>query len=162
MAVRELGKALNNQTLRDLGDYLLSTEIVATQVYWQIKSTNTIYPQPFANNGVVGILWETKVDYATWFGANVEFIYGIQMLPFNQITTRHLDREWLTQTRPIWSVAIDKNGTEEGWKGTLLLADSIVDPNRYIAHLDECFGDIFNVFFTLFNIGPIFLMLFTI
>lgn len=113
-----------------MGDYLLSTEIVATKVYWQIKSNQSIYPQPYAKNGVVGILWETKVDYATWFGGNVEFIYGIQMLPFNDITSQYLDREWLTQTRPIWSVAIDKSSTEEGWVGFLLLADSIVDPNR--------------------------------
>lgn len=129
-AVRELGKATNNQTLHDLGDYLLSSEIVATKTYWQIKSPSSIYEQPYAKNGVVGILWETKVDYATWFGANVEFIYGIQMLPFNAITTQHLDKDWLKETRSIWSAPINNAATEEGWRGFLLLADAIVDPNR--------------------------------
>ena len=129
-AVRELGKALNNQTLHDLGDYLLSTEIIATKTYWQIKKQSAIYPEPYAKNGVVGILWETKVDYATFFGSNVEFIYGIQMLPFNDITTKHLDRDWLSQTRSIWSKPINTDEIEEGWKGILLLADSIVDSNR--------------------------------
>lgn len=129
-AVRELGVALKNQSLQDLGDYLLSTEIVATKTYWQIKSTNKIYPEPYSKNGVVGILWETKVDYATWFGGNVEFIYGIQMLPFTEITPSYLDRQWLTETRPVWSVPIDSAKIEEGWKGFLLLSDSIVDPKR--------------------------------
>lgn len=129
-AVRELGKALNNQTIEDLGDYLLSSEIHATKIYWQIKQPSNIYPASFAH-GVVGILWETKVDYATWFGANVEFIYGIQMLPFNDITQQYLDSNWLKESRPEWSKGLQSSAIEEGWKGFLLLADALVDPNQY-------------------------------
>jgi hypothetical protein len=114
-----------------LGDYLLSTEILATKTYWHIKkSSNKIYDSPFSDNGVVGIIWETKADYATFFGLNVEFIYGIQMLPFNDISYQYLDKEWLTETRSIWAPAIDRGNIEEGWKGFLLLADAIVNPNR--------------------------------
>ncbi|RMZ93126.1 glycoside hydrolase family 81, partial [Brachionus plicatilis] len=129
-AVRELGKMTGNQTLEDLGDYLLSTEIHATIVYWQVKKNSQIYSEPFSKNGVVGILWETKVDYATWFGGNVEFIYGIQMLPFTEITPSHLKKDWLTETRPIWSKSLSSGSIEEGWKGFMLMADAIVDPNR--------------------------------
>ena len=110
---------------------MLSTEILATKTYWHIKkSSNKIYDSPFADNGVVGIIWETKADYATFFGLNVEFIYGIQMLPFNDITQQYLDKEWLTQTRSNWAPAIDRGNIEEGWKGFLLLADAVVNPNR--------------------------------
>lgn len=28
---------------------------------------------------VTGIFFESKVDYTTWFGANVEYIHGIQV-----------------------------------------------------------------------------------
>jgi hypothetical protein len=115
---------------QDLGDYLLSSEILATKTYWQIKKSTKIYDSPFSDNGIVGILWETKADYATFFGLNVEFIYGIQMLPFNGITQLYLDKEWLTQTRSIWAPSIDSGNIEEGWKGFLLLADAIVNPNR--------------------------------
>ena len=79
--MRELAKALNDSNLLDLGDYLVSTEIYSSQIYWQIKQSEDIYSSPYKENGVVGILWETKVDYATFFGLNVEYIYGIQMLP---------------------------------------------------------------------------------
>lgn len=30
---------------------------------------------------VTGILFEMKVDYTTWFGANPEYIHGIQVRP---------------------------------------------------------------------------------
>lgn len=129
-AVRELGKITGNQTLEDLGDYLLSSEIHATIVYWQIRKNSPIYSEPFSKNGVVGILWETKVDYATWFGGNVEFIYGIQMLPFTEITPSYLSKEWLSETRPVWSKALTSSSIEEEWKGFMLMADAIVDPNR--------------------------------
>jgi endoglucanase Acf2 len=78
--IRELGKALKNKTLEDLGNYLLSSEIVAAQTYRQIKQPSDIYASPFADSGVVGSLTETKADYASIFGANRELAYGIQML----------------------------------------------------------------------------------
>lgn len=31
------------------------------------------------NKQVTGIFFESKVDYTTWFGANVEYIHGIQV-----------------------------------------------------------------------------------
>lgn len=123
-----MGKALGDSELEDLGDFLISTEIVSSQIYWQIKKSEDIYASPFKDNGVVGILWETKVDYATFFGLNVEYIYGIQMLPFNDITLRFLDPSWLRETKPKWGVALENAATTEEWRGFLLLADAIIDP----------------------------------
>ena len=113
-----------------MGDYLLSTEIVSSQTYWQIKKTNDIYTSPYKDNGVVGILWETKCDFATFFGLNVEYIYGIQMLPYNDITEQILDRQWLSDTRSIWAAPLSNAATTEEWKGFLLLADAMVDATQ--------------------------------
>lgn len=33
---------------------------------------------------VTGIYFESKVDYTTWFGDNVEYIHGIQVMASNQ------------------------------------------------------------------------------
>ncbi len=129
--MRELAKALNDSNLLDLGDYLVSTEIYSSQIYWQIKQSEDIYSSPYKENGVVGILWETKVDYATFFGLNVEYIYGIQMLPYNDITLQFLDKNWLRETKPKWGVALDNSATTEEWRGLLLLADAIIDPLQY-------------------------------
>lgn len=110
-----------------MGDFLLSTEIMSSKMYWQIKD-NDIYKEPFSNSGVVGILWETKVDYATFFGANAEYIYGIQMLPYTDITQSYMDPVWLKHSKAIWSAAI--SSATDSWKCFLLLADAIIDPNQ--------------------------------
>lgn len=65
VSLRKLAQAINDQTLEDQADYLLSSEIVSCQAYWHIKSGSSVYASPFADNGVVGIVWETKADYAT-------------------------------------------------------------------------------------------------
>ena len=46
---------------------------------------------------VVGILWSSKVDHATWFGANLEFIHCIQMLPFTPISEELLPSSWIQE-----------------------------------------------------------------
>lgn len=45
------------------------------------------YPFPYptrpctaSNFQVTGIFFESKVDYTTWFGGNVEYIHGIQVI----------------------------------------------------------------------------------
>lgn len=48
------------------------------QTYFLMDSSNKIMPKEFINNKVTGIFFENKADYATWFGANPEFIHGIQ------------------------------------------------------------------------------------
>ncbi len=105
----------------------MSTEIMSSKTYWHIKD-ESIYKQPFASNGVIGILWETKVDYSTFFGANPEYIYGIQMLPFTDITQSYMDRDWLQKTKPVWN-AVTASAVD-AWKGFLLLADAIIEPSQ--------------------------------
>jgi hypothetical protein len=46
-----------------------NVEIRSAQKYWQIMDSS-IYESVFAQNTVVGIVWSTKVDYATWFGGD--------------------------------------------------------------------------------------------
>ena len=97
----------------------------STHLYWQINSADGIYPSPFADSKVVGVLWGSKVDYATFFGANTEFIHCIQMLPFTPITEELLPFDWITEEYPILSTAI---GTaSEGWKGFIYMAHAVID-----------------------------------
>ena len=71
-------------------------------------------------------MWGSKVDYATFFGANTEFIHCIQMSPFTPITEELLPFSWITEEYPILSTAI---GTaSEGWKGFIYMAHAVIDP----------------------------------
>jgi len=108
---------------------MLATEIRAAKKYWHITSDSTIYPDIFKPNKVVGVLWETKVDYATWFGSNVEFIHGIQMLPFTPITEEYLPSSWIKEEYPVISTSLRRSSPviSDAWKGYVYLAHSIID-----------------------------------
>lgn len=108
-----------------MGRLALASEIRSTHFYWQIDSKDQIYPSPFADNKVVGVLWGAKVDYATFFGANTEFIHCIQMLPFTPITEELLAKDWIIEEYPILKTAI--GSASDGWKGFIYMAHGIID-----------------------------------
>lgn len=83
------------------GQILLAQEIRTAKKYWHVKSSDTIYPAPFNQQKVVGILWGSKVDYATFFGGQAEFVHGIQMLPYTPVTELYLTSDWVTEEYPV-------------------------------------------------------------
>lgn len=121
------GLAAGDENITNVGRVLLGTEIRASQRYWQIKDGDGIYDDPFAQNKVVGVLWGTKVDYATFFGGNPEFIHGIQMIPFTPISEALLPKAWVTEQYPVVEPAL-AGPIEEGWKGLLFMEHAIIDP----------------------------------
>ena len=137
-AVYLYGLATGNDRIRDLGRLALATEIRSTQLYWQINDGDDIYPSPFADRKVVGILWGTKVDYATFFGANTEFVHCIQMLPFTPITEELLDRNWINEEYQILQTAI--GSAVDGWKGFIYMAHAVIDPEAAWAEVHSLGG----------------------
>jgi len=129
-----LGDVLQNQDIYDLGRIMLATEIRSSQKYWQISSDSDIYDKPFSDNKVVGVLWSSKVDYATFFGSNIEFIHCIQMLPFTPITVELLNAKWIKEEYPVVSMALSRSNPpiSEGWKGFIYLAHSLIDKESAI------------------------------
>ena len=129
------GLAIGNERIRDLGRLMLTTEIRSTQRYWQVDSSDGIYDEPYASNKVVGVLWSTKVDYGTFFGANTEFIHCIQMLPFTPISEELLEPAWIDEEYPVLQTALDNPSIGEGWKGFVYMAHAVIDP---AAAWNEC------------------------
>ena len=129
------GLAIGDDRIRDLGRVMLATELRSTWKYWQINTGEGVYPEPFASNKVVGILWGTKVDHATFFGANLEFIHGIQMLPYTPITEELLRAEWIEEEYPVIQPATTSPSIGEGWKGFIYMAHAVIDPD---AAWSEC------------------------
>ena len=103
----------------------------AAHKYWQMTTDYSPYPAPFSDHKAVGILWSTKVDYATWFGANVEYIHCIQMLPFLPISEELLREEWIQEEYPVLKEAYTRESPElsEGWKGYIVMAHAVINPN---------------------------------
>ena len=79
-AIYLYGLARENTRLKDLGRLMTALEIRSAKNYWQMTTLKSNFPAPFSDNKVVGIQWSAKVDYATWFGNNVEYIHCIQVI----------------------------------------------------------------------------------
>jgi len=62
---------------------MLAVQARAFNTYFYLLDTNTIHPARFTPNKVTGILFENKVDHATYFGTAPELIHGIHMLPLS-------------------------------------------------------------------------------
>ncbi len=123
------GEATGDARMRDLGRLMTATELRSVQRYWQMTAQGDIYPPPFADNKAVGILWSTKVEYATFFGANVEFIHAIQMLPFTPMTELLLPQSWIAEEYPVLATALTRPTPEllETWRGFIVMAHAIID-----------------------------------
>ena len=72
------GSATRSSTTEGLGRLMLAIAKRTIQTYFLMASDNKVMPKEFIANKVTGIFFENKADYATWFGANPEFIHGIQ------------------------------------------------------------------------------------
>lgn len=92
------GEATGNEDLAKFGHILRIAESVGAQDYWHVKGKNP-YGAPFDAHPCVGIVWGSKVDYATWFGTgdHGEFVCGIQMIPVTPATEDLLDKAWLDE-----------------------------------------------------------------
>ena len=95
-----------------------------------MTSAYSAHPAPFSDNKVVGIHWSIKVDYTTWFGGNVEFIHCIQMIPFVPLSEELLREEWIQEEYEVLKEAYNRPDPvlSEGWKGYIVMAHAVIDP----------------------------------
>jgi len=128
-AIMLFGMAIHNQEIENLGRLLLAMEIRSTKVYWHIPSSSDIYPDLFSKNKMVGVLWSTKVDYATFFGPALEFIHCIQMIPFTPISEELLDKPFIQEDWTVLQSVLNGPILEE-WKSYVLEAMAILDKER--------------------------------
>jgi len=73
------GEATDQQEIRDLGIFLHTTETSAIEQYW-FDVENIVFPADYSHVAL-GMVWGGKGVHGTWFGADPEFIHGINMLP---------------------------------------------------------------------------------
>ena len=71
------------------------------------------------------------MDYGTWFGANVEFIHCIQMLPFTPITEELLRPEWVEEEYPVVAEAYNRGDLSEEWKVSFKLLSYFMSSLEY-------------------------------
>jgi hypothetical protein len=96
--------------------YLYVTEVESTKEYW--FGTGGLLSPPYGHR-LASLVWGGKVDFGTWFSANPNAIYGIQLLPITPASA------YLGQLPAIDAYLSDletSGGRLDGYWGDLLLA----------------------------------------
>jgi endo-1,3(4)-beta-glucanase len=122
--LRLLGLALGEARLSELGRVLLALELDGARTYWQIPASSTLYAEPFKSNRCVGILFETKASFGTWFGNESYKVYGIQMLPVTPASEALLGPAWVSDAWPALSASAATAPQE--WQGFLYMSRATI------------------------------------
>ncbi|KAM0012064.1 putative glucan endo-1,3-beta-D-glucosidase [Helianthus debilis subsp. tardiflorus] len=126
-----MGLAYGDAHLVALGSLLTSMEIHASQTWWHVKETDTIYAADFTReNRVVGVLWANKRDSGLWFAPAEwkECRLGIQVLPLLPITEPLFSDVEFARQLVEWTLpALEREGVGEGWKGFVYALQGVYD-----------------------------------
>jgi hypothetical protein len=78
-------KAAGDTPLQEEAGWLLSSEAASALSQW-VDFDTTAKPYAGYDRGVVGIVWDGKLDYGTWFSAEPAAILGIQLIPMTPVS----------------------------------------------------------------------------
>lgn len=129
-AVKLFGKLIGNKTMEHEANLILAIMKTSLNMYMLYSDDNATQPPNFIGNKVSGILFENKIDFATFFGRGTvgdEFIHGIHMLPITPISSyirgeNFVRQEWKAKLEAI----VDQ--IPDGWRGILKLNQGLFDP----------------------------------
>lgn len=127
-AVKMWGKITGDHAMEARGNLQLAVLKRSLHAYFLLESSNTNQPANFLANKVTGILFENKVDHATYFGLNTEYIQGIHMLPIVPSSAYTRRRAFVAEE---WARFFDNGRVDQvvgGWRGILYSNLALIDP----------------------------------
>ncbi|EGW30633.1 endo-1,3-beta glucanase [Spathaspora passalidarum NRRL Y-27907] len=124
------GIIVGDKSMEHRANLMLAIMKRAMNMYMLYTNDNKIQPAKLIGNKVSGILFENKIDFATYFGRGTigdEWIHGIHMLPITPISSfirspKFVKEEWEQKLSGIVEQIPD------GWKGILMLNKALFDP----------------------------------
>ncbi|KAJ5788598.1 hypothetical protein N7457_003588 [Penicillium paradoxum] len=130
-AIKMWGQTTRDASMEARGNMMLGILGRSLNNYFLMEDDNVNQPRSFIANKVTGILFENKVDHATYFGGNLEFVQGIHMLPLMPHSPFTRRKEFVRQE---WQAIFAENAStpaskvEDGWKGVLYANLALIDP----------------------------------
>lgn len=118
-AIKMWGKTIKDSAMEARGNLMLAVLKRSLHNYFLLESSNKNHPANFILNKVTGILFENKVDHATYFGLNTEYIQGIHMIPIVPISAYTRNKNFITEE---WARYFDNGRVDQvqgGWRGIL-------------------------------------------
>ncbi|XMB72898.1 glycosyl hydrolase [Mycoplasmatota bacterium WC30] len=131
--------ATNDQDRMEAAIYGFATEISAVKEYWFDYDEENWDPAFGDYVDVAGMVWGGKHDYATWFGANPTFIYGIQWLPTGEYLTNYaMNDEEYTKFSSIYATYLAaKDGEVDRWFSNMWAIQAIIDPSIALSEFND-------------------------
>ncbi|KXS93742.1 hypothetical protein AC579_10483 [Pseudocercospora musae] len=125
-AIKMWGRVINDAAMESRGNLMLAIQARSLNSYFLYTSSNSIQPEEFIGNKAAGILFENKIDHTTYFGAKVEYIQGIHILPIMPFSTYIRSSEFV---REEWEAYFSDDDAviEGGWKGLLMANFAMVN-----------------------------------
>ncbi|OAD67890.1 glycoside hydrolase family 81 protein [Phycomyces blakesleeanus NRRL 1555(-)] len=123
------GLATKNSAMIHLAALQLAITKRTTYEYFWLLDNNRNRPAEMIKNKLVGIFFEQKTDYTTYFGRYLEFIHGIQQLPMTPALADDIripafvEEEW---NQRLSAVAPQ---IESPWAGVLWLNYALINPS---------------------------------
>ncbi len=124
--------------LRDAAIYGFVHELSSAKTY-MFDYSDTVFKDNYKQYAsVAGMIWGGKYDYATWFGANPTFIYGIQWLPNGEYISNYaLNDTERTKLAAIYADYLKaKNQTIDTWFANMWSIQALLNPDIAIAQFD--------------------------
>lgn len=125
------GEATGQTDIRDLGVFLHATETTAVEQYW-FDVDDAVFPAAYPHVAI-GMVWGGKGVHSTWFGANPEFIHGINILPVTAGSLylgRHPDYVLANYAE----IVAERSGQPIIWQDILWQFLSLGDPDLALSH----------------------------
>ena len=120
------GAVTGQPEIRDLGIFLHTNETIAVEQYW-FDVDNKVFPEDYPHVAI-GIVWGAKGAHSTWFGADPEFIHGINLLPITS-GSLYLGRHPEHVIANYEEIVAERNGQPIIWKDIIWEYLALADPN---------------------------------
>lgn len=120
------GKVIGDYAMETRGNIMLAVMRHSVNSYMLFSDDNRIVPFRIVSNKVSGICFENKMDYATYFGTQPEYIHGIHMIPITSVSSyirgpKFVEEEWKQKLEQVVP------GLVSGWKGILYMNLALID-----------------------------------
>jgi endo-1,3(4)-beta-glucanase len=135
------GGVSNDPDLVTLGNLMMKVGKRSVSQYLLLDDSNTVHPL-IVPNKVVGLFFENKVDYTTWFGNRREFIHGIQMIPVSPIneflrTQVFVEEEWTSVLQKLELVADPGSHRDDVWQSLLFTNFAVINKAEAMNQLNQ-------------------------
>lgn len=127
-----------NKELRDAAIYGFVHELSSAKTY-MFDYDDVVFKDAYKQYAAVaGMIWGGKYDYATWFGANPTFIYGIQWLPNGEYISNYaITPEEKVKLSDIYQTYLSaKNNNIDTWFANMWSIQALINPGLAIQQFD--------------------------